>query len=81
MGLSWASRHVVGEAELYVVMDVEGFEDHQVEVYIYADEAGFFVDRGWTILESQDFSESQQLQDEFVAVLGRRLRSLLSDED
>lgn len=79
-GLRWKSRHVLGETELYVLIDVDGLGDHRVEIYIYVNEAGFFLDDEWTIFESQDFSEDRQLQDELIAVLRSRLHSLLLDE-
>src|SRR5947209_12961945 len=37
------------------------YGDHDFEVFIYEDEAGFFVDRVWHIQERQDFDTPQQL--------------------
>ncbi len=45
----------------------------EIDVYIYEDEAGYFVDRKWHIREAPDFDDPQNLIDRFLADLEREL--------
>ena len=46
---------------------------HVFKLYIYNDEAGFFLDEGWKILESQDYEDSEELIRKYVEVLRSHL--------
>src|SRR3954470_19066894 len=47
--------------------------EDDLEIFIYADEVGFFVNRVWHIHERQDFDAPQQLIASFLRDLARVL--------
>jgi hypothetical protein len=44
-----------------------------LEIYLYDDEAGFFLGGEWRIWESADYSSLANLESEFLASLARAL--------
>lgn len=49
---------------------------HILDVYLYEDEAGFFLDgKNWTIFEKPDYSSSSELLNAFLTHLRAKLTS------
>jgi len=75
VGLSVAYEYVEGREESYLVGRVDSSR-LDVKIYIYQDEAGFFVGERWFGYEIQDFSDSGQLVQCFVRDLKDRFDRL-----
>jgi hypothetical protein len=72
LGLGVTYRYVEGRDESYLVGRLDK-APREVEVYIYSDEAGFFLDGKWFGYETQDFSNSAELIHRFSSDLKDRL--------
>lgn len=75
-GLPWVSQTVAGASETYLVLRVRNLSNRKLEIYIYADEAGFFVGDKWIISESQDFSTPFDLLDAFIKTLRTQVEGI-----
>jgi hypothetical protein len=56
------------EDVIYLVARVDT-PRHHLQIYIYEDDAGFYLDDTWIHFEHQDFKEPSRLIDEFCAAL------------
>jgi hypothetical protein len=45
----------------------------RIEIFLYLDEAGFFLDKDWHIFEKIDFDSDGDLIDKFIAALASSL--------
>lgn len=62
--LSFDRQYVMGREESYLVFEVE--TTGTLKIYVYDDEAGFFLGKRWHIWEAPDYEESQELLDAFL---------------
>ena len=63
------------EDVLYMITRIDTAAGQHLQIYIYEDDAGFFVDERWIICEHQDFKTSSELIDKFCATLQPYLES------
>jgi len=62
-------QEVVGKKETYLMSTVKA-PQHILEIYIYEDETGYFLDGGeWRIFEKPDYPSSSDLVSAFLADL------------
>jgi hypothetical protein len=69
-GLAAEFECVDGKGETYLVAKVPGFS-RRLEIYLYEDEAGFFVNDRWQPFESVDFDSQAQLLEQLLAGLSK----------
>ena len=69
--LAASSEVVQGNHEIYVVMRLAQAE--KLKVFIYKDEAGFFLGKDWHPYESMDFNSSSELIEKLVSKIGQIL--------
>lgn len=67
-GLSPEFKIVKGREETYLKATF-AFNNNQIEVYVYADEAGYFWNSTWNICERPDFDSESDLEDAVVSSL------------
>ncbi len=72
-------QEVIGKEETYLQIHIEGAR-YTLEVYLYEDEAGYFLDgrpcfprKKWIIYEKPDFSSSKELLQAFLIDLREKL--------
>jgi hypothetical protein len=65
-GLSFSREQVEGEEESYFVFRVQPSAPEPLQIYVYEDEAGFFLGKRWHIWETQDYDTPQGLMNAFL---------------
>lgn len=73
-GMSAPFELIHGNQENYLVAKSNA-EGHQLEIFIYEDEAGYFKDRKWRPYEAVDFASEGQLTAKLVSDLDQLLGS------
>lgn len=63
---SFRREQVEGEEENYLIFNVESNAPRPLKVYVYEDEAGFFLGERWHVWETQDYEEPQELMSAFL---------------
>ena len=63
---------ITGKQENYFKAELK-IDDHNLKVFVYHDEAGFFWDDEWVICEEQDFDKDSELVVAFLSQLESRL--------
>jgi len=65
-----ALKTVKGDVFLRSTFDYAG---RKLDIYIYPDEAGFFVDSEWRIFEAPDYDTADELLSAFVGALEQEM--------
>ena len=71
-GIEFTCAKIDGEEESYLVLDANRPSAEDLQIYIYEDEAGFFLSNDWHIWEVPDYSEAA-LQAAFLEGIRRAI--------
>jgi hypothetical protein len=71
-------NYVTGNGENYFESRRVPVHQSQIQVFVYTDEAGFFVDLHWYIFETQDYSSPEDLLERYGEQLRRAIAGELS---
>ena len=63
--VNYSFEYAQGKKDSYLVYDL-AVERRQIKVYIYGDEAGFFVGKKWFVFEAQSYPDPETLITHFT---------------
>lgn len=73
--ITFRREQIDGEGESYLLFTVGAKSGPSLRIYVYEDEAGFFLDDEWQIWETPDFDESSELLGSFLEGLRTALQT------
>jgi hypothetical protein len=77
--LSFRREQIEGKGESYFIFSAVSRLASPLKIYVYEDEAGFFLGERWHIWETPDYETPQALMSSFLAGLQSTIEELLKE--